>query len=73
MNTPETQSSGSLKPVGLVRLTGDTAFAAAVMAGVPIESSYHNGTVTLTTAYPVDVWMDGGILKVFTAPNKLSL
>jgi hypothetical protein len=71
MNTPETQFSGLLKPVGSVRLTGDAAFAAAVIAGVPIELSWgHRGSVTLTTAYPVAVWMDGGIIKVFSAPNK---
>ena len=71
MSTLKTQSGGSLEPVGSVRLTGDAAFAAAVMAGVPIESSWdHRGSVRLTTAYPVDVWMDGEIITVFSAPNE---
>lgn len=55
---------------GSVRLSGEAAFCAAVMAGVPTVVSGGDATkITLTTAYPVDVWIDAGKIKVFSAPN----
>ena len=53
------------------RLTGDAAFAAAVCAGVPVETRMEGGHVVMTLAHPVDVWDEGnGMLKVFTRPNS---
>jgi hypothetical protein len=58
---------------GSVRLSGEAAFCAAVMAGVPtVVSGADTTKVTLTTAYPVDVWIDDGKIKVFSAPNNES-
>ncbi len=74
MNTtdPRPNSTGSPPSTAAqcsVRISA--AFAAAVMAGIPITSTWDalSGEVTLSTV-PVDVWLDGGIIKVFSAPNN---
>lgn len=51
-------------------LTGDAAFAAAVMAGVPVDARMESGRVVMTTAWPVSVKMDAkGLVKVFALPT----
>jgi hypothetical protein len=54
---------------GAVRLEGEAAFYAAICAGVPTRAA--GGTaekITLTTAYPVDVWIEDGKIRVFSKP-----
>jgi hypothetical protein len=70
--TPQLPPSPPLPaPAGSVRLTGDAAFHAAVLAGVPVVLGHSDDPrlIIMTLAYPVDVWLDGGIIKVFSAPN----
>ena len=56
---------------GAVRLEGEAAFYAAVCAGIPIATSGgRDGKVTMTTEYPVDVWIDGGKIKVYVKGSE---
>ena len=56
---------------GAVRLEGEAAFYAALCAGVPIATSgVRDGKIVMTTEYPVDVWIDGGKIKVYVKGSE---